>query len=213
MRMPFPNTLISNIFLGATTFVTFAGAAIAAQTTLEGVTFKETSANVRLIEVTGSGRIDDPFVLVEEVTGDGDVIVEVDVRAIEFGSRVSTFHRVGFAITKIVRNFTDLTWHFFNIELEQLLGSGSDYYDGLSFGQEAKVNRPFVSDRFREVEDLIEPRDVLRFHHGMVAPGEQVSFRFSITHTGPTPRFYLVQHVRREVSALQIDLPPGWEVP
>jgi hypothetical protein len=208
------------MFLVATSLLTLPGSSLAAPMTREGVTFAEASDNVRLLNLTGSGWLDDPFVLVEEVTGDGDVVIEVDVHAIEFGSRVSTFHRVGFAITKVVQNHTRSPWYFFNIELERQLGSGSDYYDGLSFGQEAKVNRPFVSDRFKEVEDLIEPRDVLRFSQGVVAPGEQVSFRFSVTHNGPTPHFYLVQHTRREVSVLRPEggrlygAPfPNWETP
>lgn len=182
--------------------------------TREGVTFSEASDNVHLLRLTGTGWLSDPFVLVEEVVDDGDAIVEVDVSAIEFGSRVATFHRVGFALTKVVLNHTKAPWYFFNIELERLLGSGSDYFDGLSFGQEAQVNRPFSSDRFKDVEDEIEPRDVLRFRHGVVAPGEQVSFRFAVTHTGPTPRFYLVQHTRREVSALSAgDRLPGHSQP
>lgn len=195
--------LISNCFIAALGFLAAPPEVMAAPLTLEGVTFVEASHNVRLLDLRGTGSLDDPFVLTEEVIDDGDVIVEVDVTAISFGSRVATFHRVGFALTKVVVNRTVEPWYFFNIELEQMLGSGSDYYDGLSFGQEAKVNRPFVSDRFTEVEDLIEPRDVLRFRKGAVAPGERVSFRFVITHTGPTPRFYMVQHTRREVSLLR----------
>jgi len=182
------------------------GAVAAAPMELPGITFVEASDNVRLVEVSGGGTLDDPFVMIEEITGEGDAVVEIDVHSVLFGSKVATFHRVGFALTKVVINRTGSAWQFFNIELEPRLGSGSDYFDGLSFGQEAKVNRPFTSDLFRDVEDIIEPRDILRFRDGLVAPGERVSFRFSITHTGPTPRFFLVQHVRQPVSRLG---PPG----
>lgn len=203
MRMPRLNGLILNIFLILLPIGADAGAAVAEPVDLHGVAFKEASDNVRLLGVSGAGTLDDPFIMTEEITGDGDAVVEIDVHSVLFGSKIATFHRVGFALTKIVINRTDATWHFFNIELEAKIGSSSDYYDGLSFAQEAKVNRPFTSNRFRDVEDIIEPRDILRFRQGEVAPGERVSFRFSITHTGPTPHFFLVQHARQPVSRLE----------
>lgn len=197
-----PNGLISKIFLALLALSAGSGTALAATVDLPGISFMEASENVRLLTVTGTGTLADPFVMLEEITDDGDAVVEIDVHSVLFGSRVATFHRVGFALTKVVVNRTHETWRFFNIELEPHIGSGSDYYDGLSFGQEATVNRPFTSDRFRDVEDIQEPRDILRFRDGEVAPGERVSFHFAITHTGPTPHFYLVQHVRRPVSDL-----------
>lgn len=197
-----PRGLIAKIFLILIPFAAKVGAALAEPVALQGITFSEASENVRLVEVSGSGTLEDPFVMIEEITGGGDAVIEIDVHSDLFGSRVSTFHLVGFALTKVVLNRTDSSWRFFNIELEPQVGSGSDYYDGLSFGQEAKVNRPFRSDRFGDVEDIIEPRDILRFRKGEVAPGEQVRFSFSITHTGPTPHFFLVQHVRQPVSHL-----------
>ena len=116
-------------------------------------------------------------------------------------SRVKTSHQTGFALVKVVRNRTTGTWQFFNIELEQRLGIASDYYDGLSFAQSAQVNRPFRSDVFAKVEDIPEPRDVLRFSQGRVPPDGIVRFSMSVTHTGPAPRFYVVQHVRQPTVA------------
>ncbi len=200
------NILNFRVFLAILAFFLCPAQAAAAPVTLHGVTFAEASENVRLIGVTGSGTLTDPFVMVEEIIGSGDAIVEIDIHSVEFGSRAATFHRVGFALVKVVINRTTETWRFFNIELEQQIGSGSDYYDGLSFGQEAKVNRPFVSDRFSHVEDIIEPIDVIRFRQGKVRPGERVSFRIAVTHTGPTPKFYLVQHMRRPVSLNAVPL-------
>ena len=200
------NILNFRVFLAISAFFLCTAQAVAAPVTLDGVTFAEASENVRLVGVTGSGTLTDPFVMVEEIIGSGDAIVEIDVHSVEFGSRVATFHRVGFALVKVVINRTTETWRFFNIELEQRIGSGSDYYDGLSFGQEATVNRPFVSDRFSDVEDIIEPIDVIRFRQGKVRPGERVSFRIAVTHTGPTPKFYLVQHMRRPVSLNAVPL-------
>lgn len=200
------NELISKIFLAVLATVAVSVEAAGASWTVDGVVFTEASSNVQLLDLTGSGTLGDPFVLVEAITGAGDAVVAIDVSSIEFGSRVATFHRVGFALVKVVINRTKDTWRFFNIELEPTLGSGSDYYDGLSFGQEAKVNRPFRSDRFASVEDIIEPRDVVRFREGEVRPGEQATFRLAVTHTGPTPKFYLVQHMRRPVSVRETPL-------
>ncbi len=197
------NGLISKIFLVASATVCLSVGTAGAPRTAAGVVFTEASDNVQLLAASGSGTLADPFVLVEEIVGGGDVVIAIDVQSAEFGSRVATFHRVGFALVKVVINRTEDTWRFFNIELELTLGIGSDYYDGLSFGQQAKVNRPFGSDRFGHVEDIIEPIDVIRFREGRVAPGERATFRLAVTHTGVTPKFYLVQHMRRPLSATE----------
>ncbi len=164
--------------------------------TLPGITFTEASANFRLLAASGTGSLDDPFVVVEEVFGEGEVVLGIDINDAEFGSRVKTMHAVGFALQKVVINRTRQLWDYYALELEFDTGRGSDYYDGLSFGQKSKVNRPFQSDRFAAVEDVTEPRDVIRFTQGQVKPGERVRFVLAITHTGSTPSFFLVQHVR-----------------
>ncbi len=168
----------------------------AGQISLPGITFLESSPNFRLLAASGSGTLEDPFIVVEEVFGEGEVVLGINVHAENFGSRVKTMHAVGFALQKVVINRTRQLWDYYALELEFDVGRGSDYYDGLSFGQKAKVNRPFQSDRFAAVEDLTEPRDVIRFTQGQVKPGERVRFALAITHTGTKPSFYLVQHVR-----------------
>ena len=92
------------VFLAISAFFLCPAQAVAAPVTLHGVTFAEASENVRLVGVTGSGTLTDPFVMVEEIIGSGDAIVEIDVHSVEFGSRVATFHRVGFALVKVVIN-------------------------------------------------------------------------------------------------------------
>ena len=179
------------------------GTAVAGSVTLEGVTFTETSDNLRIDGVSGKGTLEQPFILREEILAPGDAIVEIQVHK-NFGSRVQTFHQIGFALVKQVVNGTRAGWEYFNIELEKRLGVASDYYDGLSFGQAAQVNRPFRSDVFAKVDDVLEPRDSIRFSHGRVAPGMTVNFVLSITHTGLAPRFFLVQHVRQPA----VSLPP-----
>jgi hypothetical protein len=170
---------------------------------LPGITFSEASSNFRLLAASGTGTLADPFVVVEEVFGEGEVVLGIDVHAEDFGSRVKTMHAVGFAIQKVVINRTKQLWDYYALELEFEPGRGSDYYDGLSFGQKSKVNRPFQSDRFAAVEDLTEPRDLLRFTQGHVKPGERVRFVLAITHTGLKPHFFLVQHVRPPYARLE----------
>lgn len=172
-------------------------AAAAGEISLEGITFGEGSDNMRLLAVTGTGSVEDPFVVLEEIHSAGDAILIVRVDAPEFGSRLRTLHAVGFALRKIVINNTGEPWDYFALELEFETGKGSDYYDGLSFAQSTEVYRPFLSNRFARVDDMTEPRDVVRFTEGAVAPGERAAFQVSITHTGVQPTFSLVQHVRR----------------
>jgi hypothetical protein len=163
---------------------------------LPGITFSEATDNFRLLAASGTGSLEDPFVLVEEVFGDGEVVLGINIQAANFGSRVKTMHAVGFALQKVVINRTDQAWSYYALELEFKSGRGSDYYDGLSFAQKSQVNRPFTSDSFAMVEDLTEPRDVIRFTQGRVAPGQRARFVLAITHTGIQPNFFLVQHVR-----------------
>lgn len=177
-------------------------AAGASPMTVEGVVFSPGSANLRLLAVSGTGRLDDPFVVVEEVTGQGEVILNVEVLSADFGSRIHTIHATGFALTKVVRNGTDTPWDYFSMELEFTHGYGSDYYDGLSFAQAAQANRPFRSDRFAKVDDIQEPRDVVRFTEGTVAPGETAAFSVSVSYTGLKPNFSVVQNVLRPFAGM-----------
>lgn len=184
------------------------GAAAANRISLPGITFSEASSNFRLLGASGTGSLEDPFVLVEEVFGEGEVVVAIHVEAADFGSRVQTMHAVGFALQKVVINRTALIWDYYALELEFEAGRGSDYYDGLSFAQMAAVNRPFRSDRFAQVDDMTEPRDVIRFSQGQVSPGDRARFAVAITHTGLQPNFFLVQHVRPPYAQLDIPTPP-----
>lgn len=177
------------------------GAAIAAEISVDGITFAEGSDNMRLIAVTGTGSVDDPFVVLEEIHQSGEAVLLVRVDNPDFGSRLRTLHAVGFALRKIVINNTGEAWDYFALELEFERGKGSDYYDGLSFAQSSEVYRPFLSNRFSRVDDMTEPRDVVRFTEGAVDPGDQAAFQVSITHTGIQPSFSLVQHVRRPFAA------------
>ena len=195
------------LLLGALVLLPGSGAMTAAaanRISLPGITFSQASDNFRLLAASGTGSLDDPFVLVEEVFGDGEVVVAIEIETADFGSRVETMHAVGFALQKVVINRTATVWDYYALELEFESGRGSDYFDGLSFAQMATVNRPFRSDRFAQVEDLTEPRDVIRFSQGHVSPGDRVRFALAITHTGIQPKFFLVQHVRPPYAQLEM---------
>jgi hypothetical protein len=186
----------------------FQGAAAANRISLPGITFSEASSNFRLLAASGTGSLEDPFVLVEEVFGEGEVVVAINVVSADFGSRVQSMHAVGFALHKVVINRTELIWDYYALELEFEAGRGSDYYDGLSFAQKAAANRPFRSDRFTQVDDVTEPRDVIRFSQGQVNPGQRARFAVAITHTGIKPKFFLVQHVRPPYAQLDVPVYP-----
>ncbi len=205
LHLPTPATVIVVILFFLSVSIG-SGAWAAGLISLPGITFSEASSNFRLLSATGSGSLDDPFIVVEEVFGEGEVLLSINVYDADFGSRIETMHAVGFALQKVVINQTRKLWNHYALELEFDVGRGSDYYDGLSFGQKSKVNRPFRSDRFSWVEDLTEPRDVIRFTQGQVRPGESVRFTFAITHTQLTPNFYLVQHVLPPYAELDDDL-------
>ena len=85
---------------------------------LPGITFSEASSNFRLISATGSGSLDDPFIVIEEVFGEGEVLLSINVYDADFGSRIETMHAVGFALQKVVINQTQKLWHHYALELE-----------------------------------------------------------------------------------------------
>ena len=170
-----------------------AGSAGSEPITLDGLTFSDELGGVRLERGWGSGSLDDPFVLVEEITSDGPAILIVRGMTHRFGNRIRSHHEVGFALTKLVRNGTGQAWSLFNLELRELFDHPSPFGDGLSFGQASDAGRPFASDRFAETIETTEPFDGLQFVDGVVEPGETVALSFVVTDTTPRWEFYLLQ--------------------
>ena len=165
----------------------------AAELKLGGLTFSDELGGVRLIEGWGTGTLDDPVVLVEEITDHGPAILIVRGMRPQFGNRIQSQHDVGFAVTKVVRNATELPWTLFNLELREAINRESPFGDGLSFGQATEAGRPFVSDRFSNNFETREPYDGIQFSDGIVEPGETVVMQFVITDTTPHFKFYLMQ--------------------
>ncbi len=165
----------------------------AAPVTLEGLTFSDELGGVEIVKGWGTGTLDDPFVLVEEITEPGPAILVVRGMRHQFGNRIRSHHEVGFALTKIVRNGTEQAWSLFNLELREFLDRPSPFGDGLSFGQASEAGRPFRSDRFADIIETREPYDGVAFFNGGVDPGETVMVSVVVTDTTPRWQFYLLQ--------------------
>jgi hypothetical protein len=161
--------------------------------TLDGLTFSDELGGVEIVEGWGTGTLDDPFVLVEEITEHEPAILVVRGMTHRFGNRIRSHHDVGFALTKIVRNRTGQAWSQFDLELRELLDQPSPFGDGLSFGQASEAGRPFVADRFAEYIETYEPYDAVAFFGGSVEADETVVLNVVITDTTPRYQFYLLQ--------------------
>ena len=167
--------------------------------TSEGITFSDVLGGFVIRSLTGTGRLDDPFVLVEEVTGDGEAVLVVSGLGGDFGNRVETQHATGFALHKVVINSTSQNWVNYEIELRETRTASSPYEDGLSFGQAAD-RPPMNSDKFETVAAVDEPYDGLSFQGGLVAPGDSVTFTMIVTDETPRSAFLIVQHALLVVS-------------
>ena len=161
--------------------------------TLDGLTFSDEFGGVEIMEGWGTGTLDDPFVLVEEIREHEPAILVVRGMSHGFGNRIRSHHDIGFALTKIVRNRTERAWSQFDLELREFIDHPSPFGDGLSFGQASDAGRPFVADRFTDYIETYEPYDGVAFFDGSVEPGETVVLKVVITDTTPRYQFYLLQ--------------------
>jgi len=169
----------------------------------EGLVFSDELGGFRILRVTGSGTLADPFVVVEEVTdGEGSTLIIRGLSA-AFGNRVGTTHLVGFALRKVVINRTRDSWGSYEVELREALETHSPYEDGLSFGQGSQEGRPFRSSRYAGSLETDEPFDSVMFTDGTVGSGEGVALQLVITDTSPLPLFYVVQRQAQQVAWLQ----------
>ncbi|MDH3662221.1 MAG: hypothetical protein OEU92_19695 [Alphaproteobacteria bacterium] len=186
-----------------------ASPARATELTLGGLVFSDELGGVRLLEGSGTGTLDDPVVLVEEIVDYGPAVIVIRGMHASFGNRIRSQHDVGFAITKVVRNATSQPWTLFTLELREKLLQESPFGDGLSFGQASEAGRPFLSDRFNTNLETREPYDGVQFYDGVVEPGETVVLNFVITDTTPRWKFYLMQ--KRDNNFVRSHPPEGVE--
>ncbi|MFQ6018463.1 MAG: hypothetical protein ACE5KF_09735 [Kiloniellaceae bacterium] len=177
--------------------------AAAEPVTLGGLTFSDERGGFTIVSAAGGGSLADPFIVVEEVTGEAPVVLVIRGLSPRFGNRVGSHHLVGFALNKVMINRTAKVWTGVDLELQQALGTPSDTYDGLSFGQAAVAGRPFRSDRFAGSTEVTDPLDAVAFREGIVRPGQRVTFNVIVTHTRPASLFHLIQRIDQvfEISA------------
>lgn len=194
--------------LGAALLI-LARAAAAAPVTLAGITFSDELGGLVLHGGWGSGRPDDPFVLVEEITEDGPAILVVRGLKARVGDALAPSAANGFTLTKIVTNATARAWASFELELRERLDQPSTYEDGLSFAQASWKSRGFHADRFAQVNMTDEPLDAVVFSQGIVVPGDQVAVTVAVTDYTPTDEFYLLQRREAPVAALGSPCCPG----
>lgn len=190
--------------------VGLAAASAAAQpVTVRGITFSDERGGFTILAAWGSGSLDDPIVLVEEITQATGTTLVIRGLVSRVGNPLPTFHAVGLALRKVVTNRTGQMWTFFDHELQSIPGRVSDTYDGLSFGQGSEAGRPFRSDRYLRSAVVDEPGDVVTFYDGVVHPGETVVFEFVITGTTGQPEFYLAQRPNLPIAAIRGRTPGG----
>lgn len=159
-----------------------------------GLIFSDEEGGFRLLSVTGTGTLDDPITVVEEVTDPKRHIILV-IRGFGrgFGNRVGTQHLTAFAMRKIVRNRSDRTWRNYQMELREVSTRRSPYTDGLSFGQNSTLGEAYPASSFPHLQRYDEPEDSLGFSGSEVASGGEAEFRFIISDMSPVSQFYLVQ--------------------
>jgi hypothetical protein len=191
---------VPRLFLGVILLWAAISAATADPVTVEGITFSDELGNFKLVSVTGTGTLDDPFVVKEEVTGPNDPVLVIKNFTRDFGNRVNTQHTAAFAMVKIVVNKTNRAWQGYQLELREIENRPSTYEDGLSFGQASTVADQYVNSSLPHSQRLDEPEDSLGFGGDSIQPGAEATFRFIISDMSPLYRFYLVQRPQQPLS-------------
>jgi hypothetical protein len=166
---------------------------------VNGVTFSDELGGFVLERASGQGSMDDPFVVVERMTGLAGGTLEFQIDQ-DFGNRIGSQHPWGFALIKVIENATDLPWESFELELQSKLGVPSDYWDGLSFGQGSQAGRPFTAQGFSRVTIVDEPYDRVEFAGGKIPRGGQATLRIVITESNLLAKGYLAQRPIRPVA-------------
>jgi len=175
------------------------GVARAGSFSIDGVTFSDRLGGFVLEKVTGEGSMDDPFVLTERMTDSDGGTLSFRIPP-EFGNRIGSQHAIAFAVIKVVENASELPWNSFELELQSKLGTPSDYFDGLSFGQGSQVGRPFTAEGFGQVTMMDEPYDRVQFDHGRIPIGGRVTLRLVISESVPLGEAYLLQRPGKPVA-------------
>lgn len=147
----------------------------------------------RIVAISGTGSKDDPVEIVQEFTSASSATLVIrTIRPIN--NLTDGDYATGLIHLRIVTiNASGLPWVEFEFALQERLGEASTYWDGLSFDQRRHDGETLVSDSFARFERLFEPQDQIRFHDGVIDPGESGTFGMFITDFTPKWIFYLKQ--------------------
>ncbi|KRB61401.1 hypothetical protein ASE04_21290 [Rhizobium sp. Root708] len=158
-----------------------------------GYSFSDELGGFRILSVSGSGTLDDPIEIQEQLN------LSTPVTLVIRGanpSRLDATEQTGVHFRITIVNRSGLGWIGFGFELQEIRGKPSDFDDGLSFGQ-TNPNPDFISsNRFSRFESRFESYDRLSFEDGHVDPLDLAAFGFFVTDMTPVPEFYLVQDPR-----------------
>lgn len=156
-----------------------------------GLIFQEASPNFQITDITGTGSLNNPFVIYQDVWG-LDISLAID--GLPHARQHAVFQRPGFAINIVARNLTGAFWRFYDHELQEMAGQASHENDGLSFAQGIGPARPYTTTHYTRADEITDVRDFVNFHQGQgVHPGEQVLFSYLVTDTIPNQRFFIRQ--------------------
>jgi hypothetical protein len=190
-------SLAASLALG----LTWGASALGTEITQEGLSFSDEGGGFTLRSVTGRGSLDDPFIIIEDVSGPRQAVLVI--RGLkQAGNRIGTHHIAGIAVTKIVYNRSEDVWQNYQMELRELSTRHSPYEDGLSFAQNTLISSAFTASSFPDLQRFDEPQDTLGFSGKSVPPGEFAQFTFLITDMSPIQKFYLFQEPLQPVSEL-----------
>lgn len=159
--------------------------------------FSDELGGFRIVDASGTGRKDDPFVITEEFTTSSPATMVIRATAPIRPFDQSGFFASGFMYFRIiVLNNSGQAWVEFEFELQELYRKPSDFGDGLSFDQRRSDSGNVTSDSFAEFSRNFEPYDRLRFRDGKVDPLATAGFSFLLTDFTPRSQFYLLQDPR-----------------
>lgn len=193
MRITGPRLVVAGALAGSLMLVP----TVAQPKTLRAglLSFSDERGGFEIISATGSGSAVDPIVLTERIFGHEPVtlVIRVDMATADDGGlSISGYFAV--AMVKVVINDTPTSWTGFSLELQEVAGKPSGYFDGLSFDQITQFReRLATSDRFAEIGVEQEPRDRINFHSGSVTRHDRAELVFNITDLTPKTEFFMVQ--------------------
>lgn len=190
--------------IAATWFAALAPLVVADAGTISraGFSFSDELGGFKLIDVTGRGSRDDPFILTETMEDIGPGVLVIRWMSASL-ARPWAKGTLGVSLYLDIRllNASGRSWSGFELELQEIRHQPSVYGDGLSFDQGRRVPEGIGSDRFARFERMLEPHDRIQFLAGGVDHGTEVRFTANITDPTPALVFYLVQEPKLHFAA------------